>query len=129
MDGLKSIPSPGETALLNDPGNAGLMITDKNVILGSPGAALTLGERASLVGSTVRIGGTEEIRLVGRVVIDGELVTEGEKPATSSSLRSDLAKKLRATMGDPPMDEHDTTKGLLAAEKAHTLQGTTTNAS
>jgi len=96
-DGIvRDVPQPGETAFLDDTRSAGLLLRDGVCILGAKGAALNMGDHATLIASRVDIVGGMEIRLRGNVVVEGEIVTgQSEEPMSVSKTMALMADVLR----------------------------------
>lgn len=99
MDELRPIPLEGETGILDDTGTAGVLIRDGQVLIGSSGAALKLGDTATLLASLITLGSGSEIRLKGRVVVDGEIVPkDGNGTLTANGMYLRMAAQLRDTV-------------------------------
>lgn len=94
---VKENPKLGETAFLDDTYTAGLLLRDKQAILGSRCGSIKFSDEVTLLASKLNIVSGIETRLTGKVVIDGELILNGEEMMTPTKMRIALLEELRGS--------------------------------
>lgn len=91
---MREFPNPGETALLNDKYDSGMLLRDNGVSVGSKCGTIKFSEHVLLAGNNIEIVSGTAIKIRGDIILEGEVLDE-DTTLTPAKMRQRLIGKLR----------------------------------